>query len=153
MVFDTQPEILTSLKDSSKVTIAKNVSELAKQTSHIITMLPNNDCVWGVYTNPDGILKLVKLMFTIHFHWCGIFVKTIISFQSAETAQMRMQLSSTAAQLILYWPRKFGNFPKKNTFHFSTHQYLEVNMLDTTDGVKLTSKFHNVISATFAKAS
>lgn len=64
MVFDTQPEILTSLKDSPNVTIAKNVSELAKQTSHIITMLPNNDSVWGVYSKPDGILKLVELMFT-----------------------------------------------------------------------------------------
>ncbi|KAK7584345.1 hypothetical protein V9T40_005308 [Parthenolecanium corni] len=57
VVFDTQPEVLSSLKNSSKVTIAETVSDLAKHTSHIITMLPNNDSVWGVYTNPDGILK------------------------------------------------------------------------------------------------
>lgn len=57
VIYDTQSQLLEPFKSYKNVTVASSIKEVAQKTSRVITMLPNNESVWSVYTDENGIIR------------------------------------------------------------------------------------------------
>lgn len=57
IIYDAQSSSVELFDSKPNVFIANDIKELAAKSTHVITMLPNNDAVWSTYIGENGILK------------------------------------------------------------------------------------------------
>lgn len=68
IVYDVYTSSLEVFSSKKNVAVANSVKEVASRSSYVVTMLPDNDSVWSVYNDDDGILKYVLVYLLT---WCA----------------------------------------------------------------------------------